>query len=375
MQAGFLAKSAFTTQTDPDEAVADLKNQLGEALSLVFLFVSTAYDLEALGPCIASQFQGVVAACTTAGQVGIGGVDSGGISALGLGGSDLAATSHFIPSLGDPALAVAGLQEEFALSTAGAPREWSRFGIVLCDGLSGAEESLAKNLYLRLPGFQILGGSAGDDLRFARTMVYHGGRFRSGTASVVLLYSKEPLRSFRTHGVETTSTRLVVTAMGASPRDILELNGLPAAETYARVLGHDPGELGGKDFALNPLLLKVGGVFYVRTPRVVLAGGGLAMHSAVDLGQVLTLGQEGDILSSTEEALSAACQGVDVQAVLVFECVARRILLDQIGSMERATALFRRYRCTGFGAYGEQQNGIHMNQTLTGLVLGVPHGA
>ena len=80
----------------------------------------------------------------------------------------------------------------------------------------------------------MLGGSAGDGLQFARTHVYFDGRFHTDAAVVVLVSTPLPFTIFRIQHFVPTNERLVVTEADAARRVVRELNGLPAAEEYAR---------------------------------------------------------------------------------------------------------------------------------------------
>ena len=52
------------------------------------------------------------------------------------------------------------------------------FGILFVDGLSMLEEKVAAWLFSAFEDIPIVGGSAGDDLRFERTGVYADGRLK-----------------------------------------------------------------------------------------------------------------------------------------------------------------------------------------------------
>jgi hypothetical protein len=44
----------------------------------------------------------------------------------------------------------------------------------------------------------------------------------------------------------------------------------------------------------------------------------------------------------------------------------------QRGLQERVATLFRENYVIGFNSYGEQYGGVHVNQTLTGIAIGMP---
>ena len=56
------------------------------------------------------------------------------------------------------------------------------FGLLLVDGMSMLEETTIATIHRQLHGMSIIGGSAGDDLKFENTQVYADGHFISDAA-------------------------------------------------------------------------------------------------------------------------------------------------------------------------------------------------
>ena len=50
------------------------------------------------------------------------------------------------------------------------------FALLLCDGLSAMEESIITTFFFTAPEFKIIGGSAGDNLKFQETLIYIGAK-------------------------------------------------------------------------------------------------------------------------------------------------------------------------------------------------------
>ncbi|HBM24342.1 MAG TPA: GfdT protein, partial [Alcanivorax sp.] len=44
--------------------------------------------------------------------------------------------------------------------------------------------------------------------------------------------------------------------------------------------------------------------------------------------------------------------------------------IEADGTVDQASALLRRHSVVGFNTYGEQFNGMHINQTMTGVAIG-----
>jgi hypothetical protein len=58
------------------------------------------------------------------------------------------------------------------------------------------------------------------------------------------------------------------------------------------------------------------------------------------------------------------------QFVLGCDCVLRKLDLSSHLQRDRAADIFRRNNTVGFNTYGEQFNGLHVNQTLVGIAIG-----
>jgi hypothetical protein len=53
----------------------------------------------------------------------------------------------------------------------------------------------------------------------------------------------------------------------------------------------------------------------------------------------------------------------------------RRLEGAQSGLKDQVEKLFQDNNAIGFNSYGEQFNGVHVNQTLTGIAIGATPGA
>lgn len=111
----------------------------------------------------------------------------------------------------------------------------------------------------------LIGGSAGDDQRFAKTFIYSDGCFHTDCAALILINTSLPFMVFKTQHFVPTDKRLVVTEADTAGRIVKEINGLPAAEEYARMVGVDVDELNPMRFAASPVVVMIDGTNYVRS--------------------------------------------------------------------------------------------------------------
>jgi hypothetical protein len=106
------------------------------------------------------------------GQIGLDGFQHSGMLGLGLG-RDFRATAFMIHPLVEYSAVIADMAEKIRFDSEARPNI-NRFGLLLVDGLSMAEERLVANLYQQIGNVPIIGGSAGDDLRFEQSFIYDG---------------------------------------------------------------------------------------------------------------------------------------------------------------------------------------------------------
>jgi hypothetical protein len=58
------------------------------------------------------------------------------------------------------------------------------------------------------------------------------------------------------------------------------------------------------------------------------------------------------------------------QFVLGYDCILRKLEIEQKHLTDNVDELFRRNNTIGFNTYGEQFRGVHVNQTLVGIAIG-----
>jgi hypothetical protein len=54
------------------------------------------------------------------------------------------------------------------------------------------------------------------------------------------------------------------------------------------------------------------------------------------------------------------------------DCFLRRLEAELTGQSDAVSEFLKAHRVVGFNTYGEQFNGMHINQTFTGVVIGRP---
>ena len=344
--------------------------------ALVMFFCSTEYNLEVISEEIRRLFTGVqVVGCTTAGEIGPAGYRDHSITGVSFPAGNFHAVSgifkglrQFESAAGD---AVAtGLLEKL-VGIAPEADATNSFGLLLIDGLSVREEPVTRALQNALGKLPLVGGSAGDGLNFGSTKVYFEGRFHSDSATLTVVTTRLPFKLFKTQHFVATDERMVVTDADAARRVVNEINGLPAAHEYARVLHLNVGDLDPLRFAASPVVVMIDGTTYVRSIQRANPDGSLTFFCAIENGLVLRVARGIDLLKNLEQTFTTIREEIGPpQLVLCCDCILRKLEVLGGSEKDRIVGAFQQNNAIGFNTYGEQFSGVHINQTLVGIAIG-----
>ncbi|MBK7403018.1 MAG: FIST C-terminal domain-containing protein [Myxococcales bacterium] len=362
-------REAATRATDEREAVAHLIDQIGkERPALTLFFCSSTYELPRLAAHLTDAFPENLLGCTSSGQIGRSGFELGGMSALSLFTTELDVQLHAVA----PLARSSERAEEIgaAIRARRAVRRVPAFGLVLVDGLSLAEERLVSSLYAALGDVPLVGGSAGDDLGFEATHVFHGGRFARDSAVLAYVETSLPFRTLRFQHFVPTERRMVITDAVPEKRIVTEINGFPAAQEYARLIGRDVSALDADVFSKHPLLLRIDDEYFVRSIAKRGDDDSLTFFCAIEPGLVLQVGRGVDPLAAIREGLSPRAGEGPAEVVIGCDCILRRLEFEGSRVAADVGHALAEHHVFGFSTYGEQFNALHVNQTFTGVRLG-----
>lgn len=368
---------AVSAQAAPEAAAAEIKAALaGDEPQHLLVFFSRNMDAHQLSAALGTSFPGVpVSGCSTAGEITPFGMLQDGVMAIAVPRCGFTVQAEAIENLSevglDRAAEVARAMKARARERLAGALNTNAFALMFVDGLSNAEERLIAVVHWALDDIQLVGGSAGDNLAFAHTSLLHNGRVLAGAAILVMVETDVPFRVFKTQNFEPTPIKLVVTSADTENRIVHELNAEPAAREYAAAIGLLQDDLGPFSFASYPLVVRVGGDYYCRSIRNMNPDGSLTFFCAIDEGLVFTVASPRDMLRSTAEALEGIERELGtIDFVIGFDCVLRRLDAENRQIRHEVNKLYRKYGVVGFHTYGEQYNGMHLNQTLTGIAFG-----
>jgi len=371
--------SALTTD-EPDadafaRAIAAEALLIDAGFALIF-FSQSLVDATALSEALKAHAPALAyAGCSTAGEITPQGLEEGHVLALLLPSASFSTVSVMVDNLSSSGMdritgEVASLRR---LLRGRVGRELAKDAFALCfiDGLSYAEEAVTSAIHWGLDDIPLIGGSAGDDLKFETTRLISNGKVASDAAIIVLVTTEIPFHVFKTDNFIPTDEKLVVTASDPDHRIVREFNAINAAEEYAASVGIIAQTLTPLSFASHPVVVKVGGEYYCRSIQRMHADGSLSFFCAIDDGVVLSIAQPKDMVESTRAALREVEErlgGIDL--ILGFDCVLRRLDARNRQVFRDISELYRVNNVVGFGTYGEQYRSMHLNQTFTGIAFG-----
>lgn len=370
--------TAMSLASEAEAVAQDLARQLIHPhLGFVLFFCSAEYDLEALGHALEQYFGGVrLVGCTSAGEITPQGYGRNCVSAVGFDHRSFSIASALVDEMDrfgliDAQQLVERLVQDCRANSL-APIKDHSFALTLLDGLSSREEVVLAALGAALGSIPHFGGSAADDHHLQHTHVYYEGRFHGGAAVVVLVNTALDFEVFSTHHIQPGTEKLVVTRADNASRRVFELNAEPAAEVYARMIGVPIAALDLRTFAAHPLAVRLGDSYYVRSIQRVNADLSLTFYCAVENGIVLTAMGTGPLLPNLEALFQRLGERLGPPLLTIgCDCFLRRLEIENdLNAVERTSEVLRGQRVIGFNSYGEQFNGMHINQTFTGVAIG-----
>ncbi len=365
-------KTAYSTNPDIQSAVSEIQEQLyGFPAKTVLFFASPAFDPEGISAAMQTAFGNTLTfGCTTAGEIVTGKMLNHSIVAMAFNATSM----HDIKAIvlkniktTNPVAAGFKVFEDYYGESMITMDVSKYFGMILIDGLSGAEEKIMEKIG-DLTNVIFVGASAGDDGHFKTTHVFANGKAHTDAALLVLAKPGIGFDFLKTQSFSNLGKELTATRVNEKSREVVEFNGKSAPQAYADALGV-PVEEAAKRFMTNPVGLMMGDEPYVRSPQQI-RDNKMVFYCNVMEGMELSVLQSRDIVKDTDEALEAkiAEMGGKVEGIINFNCILRTQELESKGQTEAYGALFKDVPTVGFSTYGEEYIG-HINQTSTMILF------
>ena len=358
------------------EQLSSLECELEE--SIVLYFCGADFALDQLSDALCERMPHTIfAGATTCGEIAEGKFFNQSTVALALANPARGA-ARLVSDLGafrfdDGPTLLQSLAADLGLDLHHLQRNQHRYLLLtLTDGLTAMEEVLMASMLTSVPEMRLVGGGAGDGFRFKVTRVSVGNKVARHAAAVILLEPNVPFHTFHLHHFHPTGQSFVVTEADPNRRFIHRIDGFPATQFLADLLGRKLDDLLANSNSAAVFGVRSGDQMYLRTlmsafPDKLLMGGG------IEEGTIIHLMQPDHLVNRTRIGLEQELeQVVNPSVMLQFSCGGRYIDAQSSGCLEELGRTLCPIPTIGFSTYGEQIGSMQVNHTLTGLILGTP---
>lgn len=363
--------TAFTEDQVIQTAVQEIQSKFVTSQPKVVLyFASSSYNPQEIAPAMDAAFPGAtVFGCTTSGEIISGKMAKRSIVVMGFGDDIIGDVNIQIVqniSAEDNVRQAFNAFENYYKTPALGLDSSKYVGIVICDGLTRAEEKIIDSIG-NLTDVTFIGGSAGDDLKFEKTYIFANGKAYSNAALLALLKPVGIFDFIKTQSFYGTNKKLVATKVDEASRTVIEFDNKPAVEAYADAIGHSVATV-TEIFMRHPLGLMVDEEPYVRSPQQV-TNGSITFYCNVKEGMEMSILESTDIIADTVAAIEEKKKELgNIKAIVNFNCILRTLQLESQGRCQQYGEIFTKIPMIGFSTYGEAYI-AHMNQTATMLVF------
>ncbi|MDG5855443.1 FIST signal transduction protein [Clostridium beijerinckii] len=240
------------------------------------------------------------------------------------------------------------------------------FALLLCDGLTGMEESIIGTLYFTDDNFKVIGGSAGDNLKFKETFIFIGEK--RVNSAVIFFNIKRRTSIIKENIYIPMGQRLLVTEADPISRTIKTFNKVPASTEYARALNIKESDIPNY-FINNPLGKIYEDEIFISSPMKVNADKSITFYSQVMSSTFVEVLKPVDPISQIKDTVRKI--GFKPSFILSIHCILRSLKFQQDNIWKAIDKEILSFcpNTTGFVSYGEQFYKKHVNQTMVILAV------
>jgi hypothetical protein len=240
------------------------------------------------------------------------------------------------------------------------------FALLLCDGLSAMEESIITTFYFTDSSFKIVGGSAGDNLKFKNTSIYIGQKKVHSVA--IFFNTKRKTQIIKENIYIPSGNKLLVTDADPINRTVKTFNNNPAALEYAKILGVNEQDL-PKHFMSNPLGKLSNNELFIASPMKVNFDKSITFYCQIIPNTFVEVLQPADHKKVMDETINSI--NFKPSFALSINCILRSLWFSDrnLWNNVNSELLSICENQTGFISYGEQYYKNHFNQTMVLLLV------
>jgi hypothetical protein len=368
-------KSVFSTKTNEEDIVMDIKSQLNDFnVKLLVFFASSKFEQNIMSRLLQEAFMdSIVVGCTTAGEMVSGKLLNNSVAAMAISSNIISdAKAEVIDHKNEEKSIDAAFFsfEEYFHENAYTMDTARYAGLILIDGVSMKEERIM-DLIGNRTNVIFVGGSAGDDMRFKETHVSANGKtYIDSTVLLMLkLNDNAEFGVIKTQSFKALDKTLTANKVIEKSREVIEFNNKPAAVAYAEALGLSSADNLSQYFMTNPVgLLKGENDIYIRSPQMI-NGTSMKFYCNILEGMEVRLLDSTNIIEDTKNALEDKIRELGkIDGIIDFDCIERTLVIEKSNLKKQYGEIFKDIPAIGFSTYGEQYIG-HINQTATMLVF------
>ena len=371
---------AWTNNPGVDAAVDELMRQIhdrGPEVALVMFFAGINYDFEDLSRKIKDRFPGSeVVGCSTSGE----------ISAHGFTKNSIVLTTMVCDRTKVRGVLVRGgakypmVEKDNILMAMRAcgiyPGEESHkdsFAITFINGLCNAEECMLSLLYAIVQDneFQVLGGSAGDNLQFNTTYSSLNGECVSDGGVIVFVKTSKKFTIQKENIFKPSGRKVVLTGVDTVNRKLLTIDGKPATTEYARAVGIPESRIDDASL-MNPLGRMFGDNIFISSIAGVNSDRSFNMYCRVMPNTKVDIMELGDVKAIMKSTCDAIEKSIPRPGFVFFiNCILRTLAFETNDHGHFLVNLYQNRfgKVVGFSSYGEQIGKVNSNQTLVVLAM------
>ncbi len=378
-------KTARSSAADPETVADELLEQLGSAApKLVTLFANRNRDQQALNAAVRKRLgkDTRLLGATSAREIDSDGMHDGTV-VLGALEGDFEVGIGLGKSVSKDALGAGASAMRDACEQLGSRAQdldpSRHVGVVIDDGYRYKKEELLMGALSKNQGLILVGGGASSpeqDPEKQSSELHVDGDVATDSFLVAMIRTEAPFAALRHHAYTPTGQTLTITKVSDDGNCALEIDGKPAAQRYADLLGVGTDELEfgmPKGFAQKPLALKVGREYFLRSPWKPLPDGSILFANLLEEDSTYELMELGDMAAMTADFMANVIpkKVENPTAALHFHCSGRQWLADGTDTRGPLSDAFTKGpTCAGLNVFFEMYCGFHINTTLTSLVFG-----
>ncbi|MDF2881435.1 MAG: hypothetical protein K0R54_1992 [Clostridiaceae bacterium] len=319
-----------------------------------YLLFSTVENIKELSGCVDDN----VVLCSTAGEYTPNGYENGVITGFQYDREEC----NIVEILYPPIKSIEKLKEAYS-NVKSNPQS---FLLLLCDGLSGMEESIITTLFFIDDKFKVIGGSAGDNLKFEKTLIYIG---KKQVHSAALFFnSKARTQLIKENIYVPTGDSLLVTEADSMSRIVKTFNNKPASTEYARALGTKESELSNQ-FMNHPLGKVYKNDIFIASPMKINSDKSITFYCQIMPNSFVHVLKPIDPIIQIKDTLNTLAFKPDF--IFAVNCILRSLKFRQENLWKDIDKEILKVcnNTTGFVSYGEQFYKNHCNQTMVILAV------